>query len=373
MNKKIHFVLFVALLLILVPSISAQTFPGRENLTHLWNFEDGTANDLVGTAHGDYHGDYIFIDAGDLVTVPNGDGIADSWLDLPGDIIALNTYKAVSVAAWFTPDTLNTSYTSLWYFGNDGNGTGVGSDGFCLQPARGEHKARTWISCGNQTAPYGIENGVDDTTDNPKGHSKTYTEYVDLKLHHVVCEIDTGGYQGLIKMYHNGVYLGKDTLRYQKGIRDNRIDSIKTKLARFAHSGYSGDRPWLGRIHEIAIFNKGLTDQEVLYLYSVGVNGFTTSVENKNTQHPEAFSLSQNYPNPFNPQTTIEFNLAKSGHTSLIVYDVLGRSVALVIDGMRGAGMHRVEFNASHIPSGIYFYTLRSGNYVETKKMLLVK
>jgi len=370
MNKTLHFVLFVALMLTLVATMNAQTNPGKANLTHMWNFEDGTANDQVGHADGNYHGDYIFIDNGDLVTVPNGDGVADSWLDLPGDQIAINTYKAVSVAAWFTSDTLSTGYRSLWFFGNDGNGAGVGSDGFSLQPDRGDNKARTWISCGNETAPYGIENAVDDTTG--LAIKKKRTQYNDGKLHHVVCEIDTGGYQGLIKMYHNGVYLGWDTLRFQQGVRDNRIDSISSKFARFAHSTYK-DLPWLGRIHEIAIFNTGLTADEVAYLYAVGVNGFTTAVKNQNSQLPKAFSLSQNYPNPFNPQTTIQFNLTKSGHTSLIVYDVIGRPVATLVDGMRQAGANTVEFDASHISSGVYFYTLRSGSFVETKKMLLVK
>jgi hypothetical protein len=371
MNKKLYFVLFVALMLILVATMNAQTNPGTANLTHMWTFEDGTANDQVGTAHGNFHGDYIFIDNGDLVTVPNGDGVADSWLDLPGDQINIGSYKAVSVVAWFTSDTLSKSYRSLWFFGNDGNGAGVGSDGFSLQPDRGDNKARTWISCGNESAPYSIENAVDDTTG--LANTGKRTQYNDGTLHHVVCEIDTGGTQGLIKMYHNGVYLGCDTLKYQKGVRDNRIDSISSKFARFAHSCYKADSPWLGRIHEIEIFNTGLTDQEVAYLYAAGVNGFTTSVSNKNAQLPEAFSLSQNYPNPFNPQTIIEFNLAKSGHISLIVYDVLGRSVATLVDGMREAGMHRAEFNASHIPSGVYFYTLQSGSFVETKKMLLLK
>jgi len=370
MYKKLHFVLFVALMLILVATINAQTNPGKGNLTHMWTFEDGTANDQVGTAHGNFHGDYVFIDNGDLVTVPNGDGVADSWLDLPGDQINIRSYKAVSVAAWFTSDTLSTSYRSLWFFGNDGNGAGVGSDGFALQPDRGDNKARTWISCGNETAPYSIENAVDDTTG--LANTKKRTQYNDGKLHHVVCEIDTGGYQGLIKMYHNGVYLGWDTLKYQKGVKDNRIDSISSKFARFAHSTYK-DSPWLGRIHEIEIFNTGLTAQEVAYLYAAGVNGFATSVSNKNTQLPEAFSLSQNYPNPFNPQTTIKFNLAKTGHTSLIVYDMLGRPVATLVNSMRQAGGNTVEFDASHISSGVYFYTLRSGSFVETKKMLLVK
>jgi hypothetical protein len=88
---------------------------------------------------------------------------------------------------------------------------------------------------------------------------------------------------------------------------------------------------------------------------------------------PANYSLSQNYPNPFNPSTKISFSLPKSGMADLRVYDVLGREVAVLVNGMIQGGTHSVDFNASDLSSGIYFYTLKSGDFTSTKKMMLLK
>lgn len=85
------------------------------------------------------------------------------------------------------------------------------------------------------------------------------------------------------------------------------------------------------------------------------------------------YHLTQNYPNPFNPVTKIEYNIIKSGFVTLKVYDVLGREVASLINQVQTAGAKEVEFNASSLPSGIYFYTLKAGDFTDTKKMMLVK
>jgi hypothetical protein len=88
---------------------------------------------------------------------------------------------------------------------------------------------------------------------------------------------------------------------------------------------------------------------------------------------PLRFALEQNYPNPFNPATTIEFALPQSGKTSLIVYDILGRAVAHLVNDDLQAGYHKIDFNASHLASGIYFYRLEAGQFVDVKKLILLK
>jgi aminopeptidase N len=85
------------------------------------------------------------------------------------------------------------------------------------------------------------------------------------------------------------------------------------------------------------------------------------------------YSLEQNYPNPFNPNTTISFNLAKSGFTTLKVYDAIGNRVAELVNENLESGRHKIDFDASKLTSGIYFYTVTSGSFTETKKMTLLK
>ncbi len=85
------------------------------------------------------------------------------------------------------------------------------------------------------------------------------------------------------------------------------------------------------------------------------------------------FQLYQNYPNPFNPTTTISYQLSALSHVTLKVYDVLGREVAQLVNGVKPAGTYKVDFDAGNLASGIYFYQLNAGNYVSTKKLLLLK
>jgi hypothetical protein len=88
---------------------------------------------------------------------------------------------------------------------------------------------------------------------------------------------------------------------------------------------------------------------------------------------PEKFVLYQNYPNPFNPTSTIKFELPFSGKASLVVYNMLGQEVKTLIDGFLTRGNYAVQFSGTGLASGVYFYRLSSGNFVETKKMILLK
>jgi hypothetical protein len=92
-----------------------------------------------------------------------------------------------------------------------------------------------------------------------------------------------------------------------------------------------------------------------------------------NTALPTVYSLSQNYPNPFNPTTSIRFGLPKAGDVSLVVYDILGRKVTELIHGNLTAGYHTVNFNASNLASGVYFYRIQAGDFVSVKKLMLLK
>jgi len=98
-----------------------------------------------------------------------------------------------------------------------------------------------------------------------------------------------------------------------------------------------------------------------------------TSVEPVGTTVPEEYSLSQNYPNPFNPTTEIEFSIPATGQTSLIVYDMLGREVATLVDDNLSAGSYKAKFDAASLSSGTYVYILTSNGFRVSKKMMLIK
>ncbi|MEO8168752.1 MAG: choice-of-anchor B family protein, partial [bacterium] len=104
------------------------------------------------------------------------------------------------------------------------------------------------------------------------------------------------------------------------------------------------------------------------FTYKSNPNSVGTTFET-----PLSFSLEQNYPNPFNPSTKIEFHLSVSGLTTLTVYDMLGRQVSQPVNEVLTAGLHFMNFDAGNLASGTYIYRLRSGPFVETKQMLLIR
>jgi len=101
-------------------------------------------------------------------------------------------------------------------------------------------------------------------------------------------------------------------------------------------------------------------------------------VEDEQNLIVDEFKLYQNYPNPFNPSTKIRFTIPQGERSEtqdviLKVFDVLGSEVAILVNEEKSSGNYEVEFNASSLPSGVYFYQLKAGPYIETKKMILMK
>lgn len=97
-----------------------------------------------------------------------------------------------------------------------------------------------------------------------------------------------------------------------------------------------------------------------------------TGIQSQN-EITEKFSLSQNYPNPFNPVTRIMYHVARSTHVKLTVFDVLGREIAVLVDGKKPVGSYSVEFDGNNLPSGVYFYRIETPDFTDTKKMILIK
>jgi len=109
-----------------------------------------------------------------------------------------------------------------------------------------------------------------------------------------------------------------------------------------------------------------VTNTQIYSENLLGVNIISTGV-------PSKYSLAQNYPNPFNPSTKINFAIKSNGNVTMKIYNILGKEVATVVNEYKTAGTYSVDFNATNLASGIYFYKIQSGSFTDTKKMVLVK
>ena len=134
--------------------------------------------------------------------------------------------------------------------------------------------------------------------------------------------------------------------------------------------------------HELIIGAYGnQLDELFAWMYDVGgywvefvfypVEAVNTSISHR--ELPSKVSLSQNYPNPFNPSTTVTYTLDRAGSVELSVYDLAGRVVSSLVDGVQPTGNHEVRFNADGLPTGTYVYRLRAGAETLTRTMTLVR
>jgi len=113
-------------------------------------------------------------------------------------------------------------------------------------------------------------------------------------------------------------------------------------------------------------------DSAHTYFSNINIILDPTNVENENPIL-DKFILNQNYPNPFNPSTTISFDLPNRNLVTLKIFNPLGEEIAQLYNDILNAGLHNINFNAANLPSGVYFYRLKAGSFVQTKKMILLK
>ena len=137
---------------------------------------------------------------------------------------------------------------------------------------------------------------------------------------------------------------------------------------------------YLGTDHKSVVLSFPLYymnfDQAKALIENILINKFkeVTDVNGEiSNSVPTGFALMQNYPNPFNPSTVISYQLPIGSHTTLKIYNVLGKEIVTLVDEEKQAGIYEVEFNAKGLSSGVYFYKLQAGNSVETKKMILLR
>ena len=166
----------------------------------------------------------------------------------------------------------------------------------------------------------------------------------------------TNLFAGIFDLNLAGVYLSTDSGASWTGVNSGLPLSPARSISSFAvigtnlFAGIGGGGVWRRPLSEMV-----------------------TSVQNFPTDLPKHFSLGQNYPNPFNPATVISFGLPSKSFVSLKVFDALGREVSIVLSEDLSAGTYSRQWNAGGLPSGVYFYRLQAGPFIETKKLVLLR
>ena len=153
----------------------------------------------------------------------------------------------------------------------------------------------------------------------------------------------------------------------------NGIDSSSWKLQSFNISSYvSGSTNMLVRFRDST---DASLNYDGWYVDNIKITAYQPAPLSvtENNPVPVKFTLGQNFPNPFNPSTLINFSIPKQNFVTLKIYDLLGRELKTLVNEMKSPGEYNIEFNASDLPSGIYFYKLASGNYSDVKRMTLIK
>jgi len=239
MYNKI-FTLFSIIILIASTVAIAQVDPGTDNLTHSWTFDEGTTIDNVSGVAGVLMGGAHVLN-GSLFTTQTS-----SWMEMPGDTLALNEYSEITIVTWFrSVPNGNTGFHMLASFGNTQNSLGV--DYFFITPAREDNVSRAGISCGDASTPWASETFA------------AGTEFDDGELHQMVGILDTAN----ITLYIDGQLQASTPLA-----ANNSISLISSNFAYLAKSVYSGDPTWKGEILEFDIYNKALSAEEVLFLFN---------------------------------------------------------------------------------------------------------
>jgi len=204
------------------------------------------------------------------------------------------------------------------------------------------------------------------------GHAKV--EYVasgqDMMIH-VDSDVDVAGIQlSLLSDIQVDIEL-KDNSHI------NQEFSFKNGITRYlAYSMFN--QPFDSRIAEILIKSSGDLAMDDIEITVADINGDALYLSHlqsgQNYQSgPHSFEISKLYPNPFNPSTEVSFSLPVDGHVQLAVYDIRGQKVGMIFEGAQSVGQHSYTWNASNLPSGVYYIRLQAGDMVTSQKALLIK
>jgi hypothetical protein len=159
-----------------------------------------------------------------------------------------------------------------------------------------------------------------------------------------------------------------DTVSFQNVGDFLYLFAVVDDTASFGTAGYNG-------AYQVSVngVSYQLTKKNVVCLNPISSLATPVSAIDSRDRICTEFLLNQNYPNPFNPTTTIRYALAQRSHVTLSVYNTLGQQVSTLVNETQDSGSHDVRFDGSGLASGVYFYRLQAGNFVQTKKLLLLR
>lgn len=252
--KKIYLILGVVW--IAAMQLFAQTDPGTTNLKHQWTFDDGTALDKIGNVTGTVVGNGTLANKGFNTS-------GNAHMTFPAGEIGINAFPEITTEIWCTSDAgKNSGWTMLSYFG--ATEAGGGKNCTFVSIARAVDGSMVALETG------GFWDGA------------TGAEYDDGKLHHFVSTISANA----VKFYIDGVMVAIDSIQV-----GNSIANISTQYAYLGRGGWSADPNWLGTFHKYSLYNKALTDDNILFLYQAGAEKEAVISANAN-----AFAFDTNYP-----------------------------------------------------------------------------
>jgi len=188
----------------------------------------------------------------------------------------------------------------------------------------------------------------------------------DLVIHFVV--VEDLYYAGL-----NGITDHKHVMRKMLPTPDGQSFSIDLFETKNIQQTIELNSIWDADSLSVVVFVQSTGSMTVYQSETISYSELTVTGLNDPQAYPDEFSLEQNYPNPFNPSTIIGYKLTSNGDVSLIVFDLLGKEVAILVDDYKPAGSYEAKWDASSLPSGVYLYKLSFGNYSAVKKLMLLK
>jgi len=188
----------------------------------------------------------------------------------------------------------------------------------------------------------------------------------DLVIHFVVAE-------DLYFDGRNSVSNHKHVMRKMLPTPDGHSFSINLNETKNIPQTITLDALWDADSLNILVFVQSIASKTVYQSATISYDELSVTDVQNEISIPSELKLEQNYPNPFNPSTTISWQSPIGSHQTLKVFDLLGSEVAILVDEEKPAGSYEISFDASDLPSGTYFYQLQIGNFVETKKMLIIK